>query len=107
MGAAPSRAAISAFRCSRSADGLPYIGRDIRGAWIATGFGTDGLTWGTVSAHLIADSIAGRNVPFADLCKPGRFNPVKPHRHRRTLRRHLPLLDFLLHAVISHRAWLR
>ena len=35
----------------------------------------------------------------------GRFNPTKPHRHRRTLRRHLQLLDFLLHATASHRAW--
>ena len=61
----------------RSADGLPYIGRDIRGAWIATGFSTDGLVWGTVSAQLIAESLAGRSPAFADLCKPGRFNPVK------------------------------
>lgn len=74
-------AADTAWRWSaqnfRSADGLPYIGRDIRGAWIATGFGTDGLTWGTVAAHLIADGLAGRTPAFADLCKPGRFSPVK------------------------------
>jgi len=46
-----------------------------------------------------------RKNPLQGLSMFGRFNPVKPHRHRRTLRRHLPLLDFLLHAVISHRAW--
>jgi hypothetical protein len=48
-----------------------------------------------------------RKNPWQGLSTLGRFNPIKPHRHRRTLRRHLPLLDFLLHAVISHRAWMR
>jgi hypothetical protein len=48
-----------------------------------------------------------RKNPLQGLSTLGRFNPIKPHRHRRTLRRHLPLLDFLLHAVIAHRAWLR
>jgi hypothetical protein len=48
-----------------------------------------------------------RKNPLQGLSTLGRFNPIKPHRHRRTLRRHLPLLDFLMHAVISHRAWLR
>jgi hypothetical protein len=46
-----------------------------------------------------------RKNPLQGLSTLGRFNPIKPHRHRRTLRRHLPLLDFLLHAVIAHRAW--
>jgi hypothetical protein len=35
----------------------------------------------------------------------GTFNPVKPHRRRRTLRRHLPLFDFLRRAVASPHAW--
>jgi hypothetical protein len=35
----------------------------------------------------------------------GSFNPLVPHRLRRTLRRHLPLFDLLLHAVRSHDAW--
>lgn len=47
-----------------------------------------------------------RKNPLQGLSTLGRFNPIKPHRHRRTLRRHLPLLDFLFHAVVSHRAWL-
>jgi len=46
-----------------------------------------------------------RKNPMQVLSSLGRFNPTKPHRHRRTLRRHLPLLDFLLHATASHRAW--
>lgn len=47
-----------------------------------------------------------RKNPLQGLSSLGRFNPVKPHRLRRTLRRHLPLLDFLFHAAASHRAWL-
>ena len=35
----------------------------------------------------------------------GSFNPVLPHRVKRTLRRHLPLFDLLLHAIRSHEAW--
>ncbi len=35
----------------------------------------------------------------------GTFNPIKGHRVRRTLRRHLLLLDFLHRAAVSHRAW--
>jgi hypothetical protein len=47
-----------------------------------------------------------RKNPLQGLSNLGRFNPVKPHRHRRTLRRHLPLLDFLVHAAASYRAWM-
>ena len=43
----------------RSADGLPYIGRDFSGCFIATGFSTDGLVWGTVAAQIIAGQIDG------------------------------------------------
>ncbi len=35
----------------------------------------------------------------------GPFNPIKPHRQRRTMRRHLPLFDFLGRALVSHPAW--
>jgi hypothetical protein len=35
----------------------------------------------------------------------GLFNPIKPHRIRRTLRRHLLLLDFFLSAVKNHEVW--
>jgi hypothetical protein len=36
----------------------------------------------------------------------GGFNPVKPHRLRRTLRRHLTLFDFLFRAAASASSWL-
>ena len=47
-----------------------------------------------------------RKNPWQGLSMVGRFNPVKPHRLRRTLRRHLPLIDFLFHAAASHRSWI-
>lgn len=37
---------------------------------------------------------------------PAFFNPMLPHRHRRILRRHLILIEFLLRAVHSHPYWL-
>lgn len=47
-----------------------------------------------------------RKNPLQGLSQLGRFNPIKPHRQRRTLRRHLPLFDFLLHAAASYDVWL-
>lgn len=35
----------------------------------------------------------------------GLFNPVKAHRQNRTLRRHYPLLQILLHAVKNYSFW--
>ena len=61
----------------RPADGLPYIGRDFSGCFVATGFSTDGLVWGTVSAQVMAEQLMGRSPEFGELCKPGRFSPVK------------------------------
>ncbi len=46
-----------------------------------------------------------RKNPLQGLSSLGRFNPVKPHRVRRTLRRHLPLVDFLHRAAASHAGW--
>jgi nitrite reductase/ring-hydroxylating ferredoxin subunit len=63
----------------RSADSLPYIGRDVSGCFIATGFSTDGLVWGTVSARIIAEQLMGRSPEFGALCKPTRW-PLKGGR---------------------------
>jgi hypothetical protein len=38
--------------------------------------------------------------------RDGIFNPLIEHRERRVLRRHLPLLDFLVRAAASHAHWL-
>jgi glycine/D-amino acid oxidase-like deaminating enzyme/nitrite reductase/ring-hydroxylating ferredoxin subunit len=61
----------------RGADGLPYIGRNHSDCFIATGFATDGLTWGTVAARLIAAELLGHKSAFAELVKPGRLSPLK------------------------------
>jgi glycine/D-amino acid oxidase-like deaminating enzyme/nitrite reductase/ring-hydroxylating ferredoxin subunit len=61
----------------RSHDGLPYVGRDHTGCFIATGFSTDGLTWGTAAAQMIAAELAGQPLPFTQRCAPGRFTPTK------------------------------
>lgn len=64
----------------RSADGLPYIGRDAKGVFLATGFATDGLTWGTVAARVIAAQLQGQDPAFGQLCRPGRLSPLKGGR---------------------------
>lgn len=61
----------------RGADGLPYIGRNAAGCFVATGFATDGLTWGTVAARLIAAELLGHEAAFAELVRPNRLSPVK------------------------------
>lgn len=37
----------------------------------------------------------------------GYFHPLKKHRFRRVMRRHLPLLDFILRSVQYHQHWQR
>lgn len=62
----------------RSPDGLPYIGRSLGSSLhIATGFGANGLTWGTLAALIIADNILGRPNPWAELYRANRLDPVK------------------------------
>lgn len=46
-----------------------------------------------------------RKNPRQVLTLPGTFNPIKRHRLRRTLRRHLLLIDFLHRAAVGHHAW--
>ena len=48
-----------------------------------------------------------RKNPLQLFSSMGVFNPVKIHRYRRTLRRHLPLIDFLLRATKNHKEWIR
>lgn len=64
----------------QGADGLPYIGRDSTGCFVATGFGADGLTWGTVAAQLIAEEVAGRDAEGAMLYHPLRLSPLRGGR---------------------------
>ena len=63
----------------KPADGLPYIGRKRKGSnvFIATGFSTDGLVYGTLSAMIIRDIIMGRETDFTKLFDATRHNPLK------------------------------
>jgi hypothetical protein len=46
-----------------------------------------------------------RKNPLQLFSSLGPFNPIKPHRHKRILRRHMTLFDFLIRATLSHRGW--
>lgn len=63
----------------KSADMLPYIGQKISGSkeYIATGFSTDGLVYGTVAAKIISDGIAGVENSYAKIFKANRHQPLK------------------------------
>lgn len=61
-----------------SPDLLPYIGRSpMNEVYIATGFGADGLTYGTLAAQIISDDILGKENPWATLYRAARFSPAK------------------------------
>lgn len=57
-------------------DGLPLIGPVGERQFIATGFGGNGLTLGTLSGLMALDVITGRSNPWAELFHPQRL-PVK------------------------------
>ncbi|MGE5518712.1 MAG: FAD-dependent oxidoreductase [Candidatus Dadabacteria bacterium] len=63
----------------RSADGLPSIGRPQSDGdmYYATGFSTDGLTYGTMAAQILCDLIQGKENPYADIYDPRRLTPVQ------------------------------
>jgi len=46
-----------------------------------------------------------RKNPRQFFSRLGMFNPLIEHRQQRVLRRHLPLLEFLVRAVASHARW--
>ncbi|NJN26508.1 MAG: FAD-dependent oxidoreductase [Cyclobacteriaceae bacterium] len=63
----------------KPADLIPYIGPKKGGShvFIATGFSTDGLVYGTLAGMLIADAIEGKENPWVDMYKAHRFSPLK------------------------------
>ena len=62
----------------KPADGLPYIGESKDdNIYFATGFSTDGLTYGVLSAMIFDDILNNRENAWADLYKAKRFTPVK------------------------------
>jgi hypothetical protein len=46
-----------------------------------------------------------RKNPLQLFSSLGPFNPIKPHRHKRILRRHRTLFDFLVRSTVSNRSW--
>lgn len=61
-----------------SADGLPYIGRvpGTQRQFIGTGYGGDGLKYGTVAGHVLADLACDRFHPAAEIFDPTRVKPL-------------------------------
>jgi len=53
-------------------DGLPYIGASAEHQYSATGYGGNGLTFGTAAGMMIADAILKRPNPWTELFDPGR-----------------------------------
>ncbi|MBG0833169.1 FAD-dependent oxidoreductase [Planomonospora sp. ID67723] len=61
-------------------DGLPFVGPlhpGARHAYVATGFGGWGMSNGVMSGLLIAELIAGRELPWARLYDPRRLHPLR------------------------------
>lgn len=46
-----------------------------------------------------------RKNPLQIFSPLGPFNPIKPHRHKRILRRHQTLFDFLIRSLVSAERW--
>lgn len=60
-------------------DGLPYIGHlpgHEDNFYVATGFGGNGITLGTLSAILLRDMLAGIENPLHEILDPNRIKPV-------------------------------
>jgi glycine/D-amino acid oxidase-like deaminating enzyme/nitrite reductase/ring-hydroxylating ferredoxin subunit len=53
-------------------DGLPYIGETDERQYVATGFAGNGMTFGTLSAMMFADHVAGEKNPWKELFDTGR-----------------------------------
>jgi glycine/D-amino acid oxidase-like deaminating enzyme/nitrite reductase/ring-hydroxylating ferredoxin subunit len=54
-------------------DGMPIIGEVARRQWIATGFGGNGITFGTLAAMLVRNAVTGRANPWSRLVSPRRI----------------------------------
>ena len=63
----------------KPADELPFIGQSgtNENLFIATGFSTSGLLYGTLAARILTDEILGRRNPYYDVYKANRFTPAQ------------------------------
>ncbi len=55
-----------------SVDGRPCIGEVARGVFIATGYGGNGLTWGTLAGMMAVDAARAARSPWQELFDPWR-----------------------------------
>lgn len=55
-------------------DGLPYIGENAPRQFVATGFGGNGMTFGTIAGLMARDWVLGRSNPWQDV-----FDPQRTH----------------------------
>lgn len=87
----------AARNITTSADGLPFIGRSASGShvFIATGFGNADITFATVGAMLLNDSVRGVSNGLADL-----FDPSRAQSKQRALRRNRSVLPELSNAEL-------
>lgn len=53
-------------------DGLPFIGEQAPGEFIATGFAGNGFTFGTLAAMMASDAFLGRHTPWSELLRVDR-----------------------------------
>ncbi|MDX2185364.1 MAG: FAD-dependent oxidoreductase [Opitutaceae bacterium] len=53
-------------------DGLPFIGENVTGQFIGTGFAGNGMTFGTLTAMMCIDRLLGRTNPWAELFEANR-----------------------------------
>ncbi|MET3114404.1 glycine/D-amino acid oxidase-like deaminating enzyme/nitrite reductase/ring-hydroxylating ferredoxin subunit [Pedobacter sp. CG_S7] len=62
-----------------STDGLPYIGLLPAGEeqlYVATGFGGNGMIFGTLAGKIISDQLLGIPNPYTELLNPSRIKPI-------------------------------
>jgi glycine/D-amino acid oxidase-like deaminating enzyme/Rieske Fe-S protein len=66
----------------RSADGLPYVGRNALSGrvFVATGYGGNGITQGTLAATVLADLVLARDNRYAELLDATRVKPLASAR---------------------------
>jgi nitrite reductase/ring-hydroxylating ferredoxin subunit len=58
-------------------DAIPIIGEVADRQWIATGFGGNGITFGTLSAMLVTSALTGRPNPWIDLVSARRITALR------------------------------
>jgi len=65
-----------------STDGRPHIGEVCPGVFVATGFGGNGMTFGTLAGMMAVDAARGSRGPWSDLFDPRRPLPSSAASYR-------------------------